>query len=143
MKICLFADAQSVHIQQLAPALAARGIDVHILTHKPATVAGCSVERFRVPKGGINNLRRWKGRRRAYLDSFLRDFDVVNIHFLHDWWFFSEDDDRQGFGGHGCVVATAWGSDIVDPPGETEASQAFRMYACRDIGIDPNIAQQS
>ncbi len=125
MRVCLFADAQSVHIQQLAPGLAARGIDVHILTHKPAEVSGCSVERFRVPRGGLNNLRRWEGRRRAYLASFLRDFDVVNIHFLHDWGFFSGNENSDGFGEDGCVVATAWGSDVVDPPGETAASQSL------------------
>ncbi len=125
MRVCLFADAQSVHIQQLGPGLAARGVEVHVLTHKPAEVRGCTVERFSIPAAGLNNLRRWEGRRRAYLSSFLREFDVVNIHFLQDWGFFSGDRASDGFGDDGCVVATAWGSDVVDPPGETAASQSL------------------
>lgn len=123
MRVCLFADAQSVHIQQLAPGLAARGVDVHIVTHKPAEVSGCTVERFRIPKPGLTNLRRWRARQDAYLASFLRDFDVVNIHFLNDWGFIGGNASDDGLAGDSCLVVTAWGSDIVDPPGETPASQ--------------------
>jgi len=122
MRVCLFADARSVHIQQLAPRLVAEGVEVHLATHKPAKVAGCTVERFRVPGVSPVNLRRWRGRYRAYLMSFLRDFDVVNIHFLQDWGFCAEGEDRELLGEGNCLVATAWGSDIVDPPGETPAS---------------------
>jgi glycosyltransferase involved in cell wall biosynthesis len=46
------------------------------------------------------------------LRAFLRGFDVVNVHFLSDWGFTPE------LMQEGCVVATAWGSDIVRPPGE-------------------------
>lgn len=123
MKVCLFADAQSVHIQQLAPALASRGIDVHVVTHKPAAVLGCSVERFSIPKVGPNYFRRWRGRHRAYLASFLRNFDVVNIQFLQDWGFWGSCD--EVLAEEGCLVATAWGSDIIDPPGETPASRSL------------------
>jgi len=42
----------------------------------------------------------------------MRRFDVVNVVFLHDWGF------SPGIMAKGCFVATAWGSDIVPPPGE-------------------------
>ncbi|MDO8631868.1 MAG: glycosyltransferase family 4 protein, partial [Phycisphaerales bacterium] len=120
MKVCLFADAQSVHTRQLVRALVSRGITVHVVTHKPADLPGASVEPFSVPPPGVTNLRRWDGRLRNYLRGFLRRFDVVNIHFLADWgfgeWVVEERASRA------AVVATAWGSDIVDPPGETAAT---------------------
>lgn len=124
MKICLFADAQSMHIQQLVPGLLARGLEVHVLTHKPAKLPGATVERFCVPSASLANPRRWNGRRAAYLRGFLRRFDVVNIHFLTDWGFQLQDglpDDLEVFH-DGCVIVTAWGSDVSDPPGETPAS---------------------
>lgn len=115
MKICLFADAGSVHIQQLAPGLAARGHDVHVVTHKPTSVPGATVERFRIPGPGLINPRRWEGRRMSYLRGFMRRFDVVNVHFLLDWGF------RFGLPKveNACLIASPWGSDIVHPPGES------------------------
>ncbi len=160
MKICLFADAGSVHIQQLAPGLAARGHDVHIVTHKPTEVPGASVERFCVPGPSLANPRRWEGRRVNYLRGFLRRFDVVNIHFLADSGFHFGASNRtpgasagpmsepqapaRGLGRslalpvllealrpptieNACLVASAWGSDIVDPPGETPAPDELRQ----------------
>ena len=118
MKICLFADAGSVHIQQLAPGLAARGHHVHIVTHKPTEVPGATVERFCVPGPSLTNPRRWEGRWVNYLRGFLRRFDVVNIHFLEDWGFRF----RPPIIENACLVASPWGSDIVDPPGETPAT---------------------
>jgi glycosyltransferase involved in cell wall biosynthesis len=68
----------------------------------------------------MTNLRRWDGRLRNYLREFLLRFDVVNIHFLADWgfgeWIVEERASRA------VIVATAWGSDIVDPPGEAPAT---------------------
>ena len=123
MKICLFADASSVHIQRLAPGLAARGHDVHVVTHKPTEVRGATVERFCVPGPSLANPRRWEGRWANYLRGFLRRFDVVNIHFLEDWGFRF----RPPLIENACLIASAWGSDIVDPPGETPASDELRQ----------------
>ena len=160
MKICLFADAGSVHIQQLAPGLAARGHDVHIVTHKPTEVPGATVERFCVPGPSLTNPRRWEGRWVNYLRGFMRRFDVVNIHFLDDWGFHFRASNRtpsasagpmsepqapaRGLGRslalpvllealrppmieNACLIASPWGSDIVDPPGETPASDELRQ----------------
>jgi len=118
VKICLFGDATSIHIQQLAPGLSARGHTVHIVTHKPAEIRGATVERFSVPEASATNLRRWQGRLTNYLRGFVRRFDIVNIHFLSDWGFRFDPPLIE----RAALVATAWGSDIVDPPGETPAS---------------------
>jgi glycosyltransferase involved in cell wall biosynthesis len=117
MRICLFADAQSIHIQQLAPGLVELGHEVRIVTHKPAPLRGATVERFHVPEPGMANLRRWQGRLGRYLRDFLKRFDIVNIHFLSDWGFCRGSLPVE----HAALIATAWGSDIIDPPGETPA----------------------
>ncbi len=112
MKICLFADARSVHIQRISAGLAARGVDVHIVTHKPTTVEGATVESFRIPPPSVLNPRRWQSRWRHYLRDFMKRFDVVHVHFLSPWGFTPEIIDQ------GCFMASPWGSDVVQPPGE-------------------------
>lgn len=117
MKICFFGDAQSVHVQRLASGLAEHGLTVHVVTHKPADIPGVSVEQYCVPPAGLTNPRGWEGRRAHYLHGALRRFDVVNVQFLNDWGFTPEI--MRG----GRVIATAWGSDIVPPPGEGEPTE--------------------
>jgi len=112
MKVCLFSDARSVHIQRIVPGLIERGLSVHVVTHKPAKLPGATVERFSVPRPSLRYPHRWERRWERYLRNFLSDFDVVHVHFLSDWGFTPELIDA------GCFVATPWGSDVVPPPGE-------------------------
>jgi len=125
MKLCLLGDAQSIHLQRISAGLARRGIQVHVVTHKPAEIEGVSVERFRVPPPGLTNMRRWSARRGSYLRGLLREFDVVHVHFLADWGFTPE------MISEGTLAVTPWGSDITPPPGEgapmEELSSARRM----------------
>jgi len=116
LKICILGDARSVHLQRLAPSLAQRGHEIHILCHKPVAIRGVTVERFHIPGPGLTNLRGWRGRYTSYLKSLLRDFDIVNIQFLAGWGLTPE------IMRHGCIVASPWGSDIVPPPGEGQPS---------------------
>jgi glycosyltransferase involved in cell wall biosynthesis len=116
VNICLFGDARSAHLHGLARHLSACGQRVHVVTHKPAEVPGASVERFRVPPPGVRHPFRWQRRWSRYLSEFMQRFDVVNVHFLLDWGF-TPDIMRLG-----RFVATAWGSDIVIPPGEDAPS---------------------
>ncbi len=104
---------------------------MHIVTHKPAVVPGVSVERFRIPGPSLANPRRWHTRWEQYLRGFLRGFDIVNIHFLSDWGFTPE------IMSDGCLIASAWGSDIVPPPGEGPPSPeltASRVMLLRHAG---------
>ena len=112
MKICLLGDARSVHMQRLACSLVAGDHAVHVVTHKPAKIPGVSVERFAIPAPGLTNPRGWEGRRAHYLQTILHRFDVINVHFLADWGLTPE------IMKAGCVIATAWGSDIDPPSGE-------------------------
>lgn len=116
MNVCLFGDARSPHIRRLSQGLAGRDVAVHVVCHKPVAIPGVTVERFAVPPASFSNAHRWRRRVSRYLAGFLRDFDVVHVHFLHDWGFEAE---HMGLG---CFVATPWGSEIVHPPLERPPS---------------------
>lgn len=116
MKVCIFGDARSVHVQRIASGLAERKVSVHVVSHHAADITGATVERFEVPSPSLRFARRWDARRVKYLHGFVRRFDVINVQFLHDWGF-STDMVEEG-----CFVASPWGSDIVNPPGESPPS---------------------
>lgn len=120
MKICVFGDPRLVHVRRVVQGLVERGLEVHIVCYRPVEVPGATVERFEVPRPSVSNLRRWRGRWDQYLRSFMHRFDVVNVHFLHDWGFTPQIMER------GCFVAWPWGSDIVPPPGELTASETLK-----------------
>jgi len=116
MKICVFVlgDGRAVHLQRIIPGLSERGLKIHVVSAKPGAVRGATAETFQVPPRNLANPRGWRVRWRKHLAGFMRRFDVVHVHFLHDWGFTPEIMES------GCFVATPWGSDIVAPPGEGE-----------------------
>ena len=103
MKVCIFGDAQAVHLQRIASGLAQRGIEVHVVTAKAGEIPGATVEHFRVPPASLTNPRRWRSRWLRYLQGFMQRYDVVHVHFLHDWGFTPE------VIGRGCFMASARG----------------------------------
>ncbi len=119
MKVCIFGDARSPHIHRLSQGLVSRDVAVHVVCHHPVAIPGVTVERFAVPPASFTNVHRWRRRVSRYLAGFLQAFDVVNVHFLHDWGFDSEHTDV------GCFVATPWGSEIVHAPMEGVPSRAL------------------
>lgn len=112
MKLCFFGDMSNGHLRRVAPGLAARGHEVHVVCHKSDTLRGVTVERFHVPGPGLSHPYGWNRRWSRYLRDFLRRFDVVCVFFLQDWGFTPELMER------GCLLAWPQGSDIVTPPGE-------------------------
>jgi len=120
MKVCIFGDARSVHIRRIACGLAKRDVNVHVVTAKAGEVPSATVERFHIPTASLTNPRRWRSRWIRYLDGFMRRYDVVQVHFLHDWGFTPDVISR------GCFMASPWGSDIVPPPGEDTPSTSLR-----------------
>ena len=131
MKVCILGDARSAHFQNIVPGLVERGLEIHIVTHHPAEVAGATVERFAVPSVQWGYLARWKGRWKQYLCDLMQRFDVVHLHFMHDWGLTPEITEQ------GCFIVTPWGSDIVDAPGENplpfdEMEDRRELLRCAD-----------
>jgi len=112
MRVCILGDAKSVHLQRIVPGLVERGLDVHVISHKPEAIPGATVSKFEVPPFGIGYPHRYYRRQTQYLKRLMRRFDVVHVHFLSDWGFTPE------IMADGCFVASPWGSDVVPPPGE-------------------------
>lgn len=117
MKVCMLGMANSVHIQRIARGVVARGVEVDVLCHKVAPIPGVNVKQFEVPPLSLRNPRSYRGRHEHYLRSLFREYDVVHVQFLSDWGFTPEIIER------GNLMASAWGSDIVMPPGEEPPSE--------------------
>ena len=130
MKICLVGNAQAVHLNRLARSLAANDCDVTVLTHHPVDIPGVTVEKFAVPELSMKYPHRYENRFQKYLADVMKSFDIVNLHFLHDWGFTPEIIE------HGNFVVSPWGSDIINPPGENLPGDEL-------ISIRKNLLQQS
>ena len=110
MRVCILGDARSVHVQRIARGLAARGVDTTVVTHHPVSIDGVQVRKHGVPGAGLRYPGRWATRRDKYLKRLMREHDVVQIHYLHDWGITEE------IAAEGCLTVTPWGSDIQLPP---------------------------
>lgn len=126
MNVCILGDARSVHLQRIVPGLVQRGLGVHVISHHAAELDGATVEKFSVPPFQWGYLSRWAGRWRRYLRNLFRRFDIVHVHFMHDWGL------TPDLAAEGCLMITPWGSDIVPPPGE-EAPSLHQVRRRREL----------
>jgi len=117
LRVCLFAKPDSPHTRRIVAGLVEHGVAVHIVYDQPGQVPGATFEPFNVPKPSWRHPRRWVPRKLAYLGTFLQNFDVVGVHFLHPWGFWPEVIDK------GCFTVTPWGSDITPPPAGPRPSE--------------------
>lgn len=118
MRICLFANPQSVHTRRIVEGLVRRGVSMHVVYNGEGCIPHATYEPFAIPAFGPLNPMRRNARRRRYLRRFFREFDVVGVHFLHHWGITPETADD------GCLTVTPWGSDICPPPGGPQPSDA-------------------
>lgn len=109
MKVCILGDARSVHVRRISRGLAGRGVDMTVITHHPVPIENVEVQEHEVPKPGLRYPGRWPTRREMYLKRIMREHDVVQIHYLHDWGITEE------VAAEGCLTVTPWGSDIQLP----------------------------
>lgn len=112
MKICILANALSVHTQRWAKAFAQHGHDVHILSIRQMNIPGISLHNFHV--GPVNSTSIFW----VFL-SYLRFFfcagrvikkispDVVNAHYA------LTNGVIAAFSGNRPIVISVWGSDVI------------------------------
>ncbi|MCH7527418.1 MAG: glycosyltransferase family 4 protein [Planctomycetes bacterium] len=117
MKICLLGETGSVHLECIATGLVRLGHRVHVICHKPVPMEGVTVERFAVPPFGIRYPARWRKRWLLYLRRMMRSYDIVHVHFLHDWGLTPEIADE------GRLIVTPWGTEITAPLEDDEPSR--------------------
>ncbi len=129
MKICLLADAPSIHTQKWARYFAQRGHKVDVISFRPAKIENVGVHFIGVSevsyKGGISNWR--------YLlkIGLIKDLvknevqpDLVHAHYLTSYGFIGS------FTGFHPYVVTAHGSDVLMAP---EQSFLLRFFVNRTI----------
>jgi glycosyltransferase involved in cell wall biosynthesis len=96
-------------VRRISRGLAERGLGTTVVTHHPVDIAGVAVRKYEVPRPGLQYPTRWEKRRNLYLRRIMREYDVVQIHFLHDWGLTAE------IAAEGCLAVTPWGSDVQLP----------------------------
>lgn len=111
MRICLIADATSVHTQRWASYFVQQGDEVHLITYKPPDAVIEGVHLY-VIKSLFNNLYL------AFMPRHLKIYllvqklkpDIIHAHFISKFGF------HAAFLGYHPVVMSAWGDDILIIP---------------------------
>jgi len=111
MKICLIADATSVHTQRWASYFMQQGDDVHLITYEPPSNQIKGVE-LHVIKSVFNNMYLAFIPRHLKIYFLVRKInpDIVHAHFISKFGF------HAAFLGFYPLVLSAWGDDILIIP---------------------------
>jgi glycosyltransferase involved in cell wall biosynthesis len=107
MKLCLLADAASIHTRRWAEWFAGQGHEAHLLSMRPAPYAGVTVHVIRPPLGrGGYLLAALAARRRV------RELtpDLVHAHYASSYGLWG------ALCGRRPLLISTWGSDIFDFP---------------------------
>lgn len=111
MKLCLIADATSVHTQRWAQYFAQQGDEVHLITYEPPTLDYSDVSVHIIGS-------RFKDLYLSFIPRHLKIYllvkrlkpDLVHAHFISKFGF------HAAFLGFSPVVMSAWGDDILIIP---------------------------
>lgn len=111
MRICLLADATSVHTQRWASYFAQQGDDVHLITYEAPNTPIEGVE-LHVIKSLFNSLYLAFMPRHIKIYLLVRKLkpDIIHAHFISKFGF------HAAFLGRHPVVMSAWGDDILIIP---------------------------
>ncbi len=130
MKICLVANAKSIHIRRWAQWLSGKGHDVHVLSYEAGEIEDAKthfIGPFHAPESvnyrSITQLIRITSKARSIIKSIKPD--IVHGHYLQDSAFFAA---RAGF--HPLVVS-AWGSDVLIFPFSNRIYGIMTRYVLR------------
>jgi glycosyltransferase involved in cell wall biosynthesis len=110
MRICYLADAPSVHTQKWVRFFAERGNDVHVVSFRPATIAGVQVYHVSAPLGKLGYLLA-----ASRIRKLVRRIapDILHAHHATSY----------GLVGalSGChpYIVSSWGSDVIWSPRQT------------------------
>jgi L-malate glycosyltransferase len=107
MRLCLLADAASIHTRRWAEFFAARGHEVHLVSMRPAAYERVTVHLIRPPLGRGGYLlaaagARWRVRELAP--------DLVHAHYASSYGLWG------ALCGRRPLLVSVWGSDVCDFP---------------------------
>lgn len=150
MRICLIADATSIHTQRWAQYFARSGDEVHLITYEPSTFdySGVILHVIRSPFTNLYLSFVPRHLKIYFLVKKLKP-DIVHAHFISKFGF------HAAFLGFSPVVMSAWGDDILIIPHWSKllwhftkismkranliyaASEDIRTRICSDFNISP------
>jgi glycosyltransferase involved in cell wall biosynthesis len=107
IKLCYLADAPSVHTQKWARLFAERGNDVHVISFRPAAVAGVQVHHVTAPLGKLGYLL-GAGRIRKLVRSIVPD--ILHAHHATSYGLVG------AMSGYHPYIISSWGSDVIWSP---------------------------
>src|SRR5438552_18242479 len=107
MKLCLLADAASIHTRRWAEYFAQRGHDVHLLTMRPASYSRVTFHRIRPPLGRGGYFLAALVARRVICRLAP---DLVHAHYASSYGLWG------ALCGRGPLILSVWGSDVHDFP---------------------------
>lgn len=139
MRICYFADWQSIHTQRWLRYFADKGHEVHLISNHPKNckeLQGIILHNFLLSPG--EGLKEKRGCYRLYLalrhrklNKLLKKIkpDILHSHYVsyYGWW-----GAKSGF--HPFVL-TAWGGDIYRDPNESEIAKSNVVYALKQADL--------
>jgi L-malate glycosyltransferase len=128
MRICLLADAGSVHTRRWAAAMAERGNTISVLSLRPGDVAGVNVVDLSPPPslGKLGYLTVRNGVRRL-----LRDIrpDVLHAHYATSYGLLG------ALAGFRPYMVSAWGADVFDFPRRSPLHAALLRFNLRRADV--------
>jgi L-malate glycosyltransferase len=107
MRLCLLADAPSIHTRRWAEFFAARGHEVHLVSMRPAEYDRVTVHVIRAPLGRGGYLLAALGARRRVQELAP---DLVHAHYASSYGLWG------ALCGRRPLLLSVWGSDVYDFP---------------------------
>src|SRR5262245_10916408 len=128
MKICLLADAGSVHTQRWAAALAGRGHTITVLSLRPAVIPGVEVVDPSPPRwpSKLGYLTVWSTVRQRL--AHVRP-DVLHAHYATSYGLLG------ALAGFRPFMVSAWGADVFDFPRRSPLNAALLRFNLRRADV--------
>jgi glycosyltransferase involved in cell wall biosynthesis len=126
MKLCLLADAPSIHTRRWAEYFAGRGHEVHLLSMRPAAYSRVTVHRIGPPLGkGGHLLAGLAARRRIQALAP----DLVHAHYASSYGLWGAICGRRPF------LLSVWGSDVFEFPHQGALQRRLLAWnlSCADV----------
>lgn len=133
MKILFVADAASIHTRRWLEYFSKKGLDVHVASFRNFVIPGVTVHLL--PQFGLGKIGYFSALwilPRIY--SKIRP-DIVHAHYITSYGFLA------AFSGLKPLVVTAWGSDVLIAPSQSNILRYFAHYAVRNASAVTTLAE--
>jgi glycosyltransferase involved in cell wall biosynthesis len=122
LRICYLADALSIHTQKWAHSFAERGNDVHLISFRPAAIAGIQVHHVAAPLGKLGYLL-GASKVRKLVRRIVPD--ILHAHHATSYGL------AGALSGYHPYIISSWGSDVIWSPRQSSLFDRMLRYNFR------------